>query len=85
MNKVKQYYSDDYAVLTADTFRFYYGYEKEDTVTEEWMFTVTKDGKEIYSLTTSDILNQCNSERLRMPQDYLLAGMGVWLSNIEQL
>lgn len=79
--KVEQYYSDDYAGMRTDKFHFYYGYEKEDPVTEEWMFEVKKDGKEIYTLTTSDIENQCEKRQLRIPQDYLLVGIGIWMSN----
>lgn len=78
--KVEQYYSDDYAGMLTGEFHFYYGYEREDPVTEEWMFEVKKNGKVIYTLTTLDIENQCETRQLRMPQDYLLAGIGIWMS-----
>lgn len=77
--QVEQYYSDDYAGLKSGNLAFYYGYEVEDSLTEEWCFQVKKDGKEIYRVTTSKIEESINNRQLNMPQDYLVAGIGMWL------
>lgn len=81
MEKIDQYHSDDYAGMTAGKFHFYYGYEDEDPETEEWRFSVEEDGKEIFLATTSQIEEKCDTTQLRMPQDYLTAGIGMWLSS----
>lgn len=77
--QVEQYYSDDYAGLESGNLKFYYGYEVEDPLTEDWCFQVKKDGKEIYRATRSKIEESVNNRQLDMPQDYLIAGIGMWL------
>lgn len=77
--QVKQYYSDDYAGLDSGNLKFYYGYEVEDQLTEDWCFQVKKDGKEIYRVPRSKIEESVNNRQLDMPQDYLIAGIGMWL------
>jgi len=77
--QVEQYYSDDYAGLVSGNLKFYYGYEVEDEETEDWCFNVMKDGKEIFRLTRTKIEESLNDRQLDMPQDYLVAGIGIWL------
>lgn len=77
--QVEQYYSDDYAGLESGNLKFYYGYEVEDPLTEDWCFQVKKDGNEIYRATRSKIEESVNNRQLDMPQDYLIAGIGMWL------
>lgn len=77
--QLEQYYSDDYAGLKTGNLKFYYGYEIEDPLTEDWCFQVKKDGKEIFRVTTSKIEESINNRQLNMPQDYLIAGIGMWL------
>ena len=75
--QVEQYYSNDYAGLDSGRFSFYYGYEVEDPSTEEWCFQVKENNKEIFNITSSYIEKQINN--LNTPQDYLIAGIGIWL------
>ena len=77
--QVEQYYSDDYAGLNSGNLKFYYGYEVEDPLTEDWCFQIKKDDKEIYRATRSKIEESVNNRQLDMPQDYLIAGIGMWL------
>ena len=77
--QVEQYYSDDYAGLESGNLKFYYGYEVEDPLTKEWCFQVKKDGKEIYRITCSKIEESINNKQLHILQDYLIAGIGMWL------
>lgn len=77
--QVEQYYSDDYAGLVSGNLSFYYGYEVEDPDTEEWCFIVKKNGLEVFRLTTSKIEESIDDRNLNMPQDYLVAGIGIWL------
>jgi len=77
--QVEQYYSDDYAGLESGKYQFYYGYEIEDKETEEWCFQVKENGEEIYRIISSDIEKNLDSRQLTMPQDYLVAGIGLWL------
>ena len=77
--QVEQYYSDDYAGLISGNLKFYYGYEIEDKSTNEWCFQVKKDGIEIYRITTSFIEKSIDNRQLNNPQDYLVAGIGIWL------
>ena len=80
MNAVETYYSDDYAGLDTEDYSFYFGYERADPVTEEWMFVVRKNGSEVFTLCSSDIENKTERRQLNMPQDYLIAGIGIWLN-----
>jgi sensor histidine kinase YesM len=48
-------------------------------LTEDWCFQVKKDGKEIYRVTRSKIEESVNNRQLDIPQDYLIAGIGMWL------
>jgi hypothetical protein len=77
--QVEQYYSDDYAGLDSGNLKFYYGYEVTDPSTEEWCFQVKKNGIEIYKITTSKIEESIDNRQLDKPQDYLIAGIGIWL------
>ena len=78
--QVEQYYSDDYAGLESGKFQFYYGYEVEDKETHEWCFQVKENGEEVYRIITSEIeKNMKDHHQLNMPQDYLVAGIGLWL------
>jgi hypothetical protein len=77
--QVEQYYSDDYAGLVSGKYKFYYGYEVEDPLTEEWCFQVKENGKEIFKVTTKKIEESVDNRQLDNPQDYLVAGIGMWL------
>lgn len=77
---IEIYHSSDFAGLKTADFSFYYGYEETDPITEEWLFEFKKNKTKIYSLTSSDIENQCLKKSLNTPKDYLLAGIGIWLS-----
>ena len=77
--QVEQYYSDDYAGLKSGNLSFYYGYEVEDESNEDWCFQVMIDGKEVFRLSTKKIEESINNRQLDKPQDYLIAGIGIWL------
>ena len=77
--QVEQYYSDDYAGLDAGNLKFYYGYEVVDEKTSDWCFQVKKNGKEVYRLTETEIRESVDTRQLDSMQDYLLAGIGIWL------
>jgi len=77
--QVEQYYSDDYAGLNTGNLKFYYGYEVEDPLTEEWCFQVKQDDREIYRATRSKIEESANNWQLDTPKDYLIVGIGMWL------
>lgn len=77
--QVEQYYSDDYAGLESGNLKFYFGYEVEDPETGEWCFQVKKHGNEIYRITSKEIESTTNNRQLENPQDYLIAGIGMWL------
>jgi len=77
--QVGYYYSDDYSGLNTGNLKFYYGYEVEDSLTEDWCFQVIKDGKEIYRITRTYIEQSLDNRQLDSPRDYLIAGIGIWL------
>lgn len=77
--KIDQYYSDDYAGLTANDIKFYYGYEVEDPITKEWCFEVKKCGIVIFRATKTEIEHHTNKRQLDGVKNYLLAGIGMWL------
>lgn len=77
--QVQQYYSDDYAGLESGNHKFYYGYEVEDCLNGDWCFQVMKNGKEDYRITRSEIDKEITDGQLDTPQDYLLAGIGIYL------
>jgi hypothetical protein len=77
--QVQQYYSDDYAGLNSGNLKFYYGYEVEDPLTEDWCFQVKKDGTEVFRITRRKIEESIDDRQLDSPQDYLVAGIGIWL------
>ena len=77
--KIEQYYSDDYAGLDTNTVNFYFGYE--EVKNDEWAFTVKKDGKIILKLSETEIKDNCENRQLKMPQDFLLAGIGLYLDS----
>ncbi len=74
--QVEQYFSDDYAGLESGRYSFYYGYEVTDG--DEWCFIVKEKGNVVFKQTTSQINKSVNSD-LDRPNDYLLAGIGIWL------
>jgi hypothetical protein len=77
--QVEYYYSDDYAGLESGNLKFYYGYEIEDLETEDWCFQVKKNGQEIYRINRTQIEESIDNMQLNDPQDYLVAGIGIWL------
>ena len=75
--KVQQYYSDDYAGLETNSVDFYYGYE--ETKNDEWAFIAKdKEGKLLLKLSETEIKEKCDNRQLNMPQDFLLAGVGLY-------
>lgn len=78
--QVEQYYSDDYAGLKSGNIHFYYGYEVTNEKDEDdWCFQVKIDGKETYRIPTSEIVKSIDDRQLDSPQDFLSAGIGIWL------
>ena len=77
--QVEIYYSDDYVGLDSGNLKFYYGYEVEEPTTADWCFQVRKNGDEIFRLSSSEIEKSINNRQLNRPQDYLIAGIGIWL------
>lgn len=80
MGEIEQYYSDDYAGLESGNLSFYYGYEVCDPLTEDWCFQVKRDGKEVCRKTRTEI-EETTDDLLNTPQDYLIVGIGIWISN----
>lgn len=77
--QVEQYFSDDYAGLISGNLKFYYGYEVKDEKTGDWCFQVKKDGQEIFKVTRTEIEKSIDDRQLDEVQDYLIAGIGMWL------
>ena len=78
--QVEQYYSDDYAGLVSGKYKFYYGYEVTDPNDEDmWCFQVKENGIQIFLKTRKDIEYSIINTQLDKPQDYLIAGIGIWL------
>lgn len=76
--QVGLHYSDDYAVLDSGKYSFYYGYECQNSE-EEYMFVVKENNKVIFQTSTSNIEQSVEHVHLDNMQDYLLAGIGMWL------
>lgn len=55
----------------------YYGPKATDPETGEWQFTITKNGKEVFSLLNSELLLVANGEG---PKDMLIAGLALYLA-----
>jgi hypothetical protein len=80
----EQYYSDDYAGLKTGEHEFYYGYEVIDPITDEWCFQAKEGGNELCRYSESHILSHVRNRQLKMPQDFLIAGIGLWLLTQEK-
>lgn len=65
------------AWLTTPRFTAYYGPLNIDENTQEWMCVITKNGKEVFSATNSELLDVAFGEG---PSDMLLAGLALYLS-----
>jgi len=76
--QVNQYYSNDYAGLVSGRYKFYYGYEVTNDK-DEWCFQVKENGIEVFNISEKEIEKNIDSHQLDMPQDFLLAGIGMWL------
>ena len=76
--QVNQYYSNDYAGLVSGKYKFYYGYEVTNDK-DEWCFQVKENGIEIFKISEKEIEKNIDSHQLDMPQDFLVAGIGMWL------
>lgn len=74
---VEVYGSDDYSGMKFDKFEFYYGYETD------WIFTVREYGKLVWSISNSDLLDNCDNI-LDDPRGYMLAGIGMYMQSIQQ-
>ena len=72
-------FSDDYSVLETGYLKFYYGYEITDPKTDAWCFQVTKNGVEIFRITTKEIEKSFDLNQLNYANEYLIAGIGIWL------
>lgn len=57
--------------------KVYYGQDSTDPETGEWQFTVTKNGKEVFSILNSELLTVANGEG---PKDMLIAGLALYLA-----
>lgn len=57
--------------------KVYYGPDATDPETGEWQFTITKNGKEVFSLLNSELLLVANGEG---PKDMLIAGLALYLA-----
>jgi hypothetical protein len=86
--QVEVYKSDDYAGLEAGKYEFYYGYEVTEVTStddegyenESWCFQVKVKGKIVMTLTREYIEKNVKMENhLDSPEDYLNAGIGIWL------
>ncbi len=76
--QVEKYHSDDYAGLVSGALKFYYGYEVEED--DEWCFVVKNHGDEVFRAKRSVIeLSVKNDDQLDSVNDYLIAGIGMWL------
>lgn len=78
--QVNIYHSNDYAGLDAGKFQFYYGYEATDPKNNDmWCFQVKENGQEVFNITRSEIEHNTENHQLDSAQDYLIAGIGIWL------
>jgi len=69
--------SRDSAYIDSPKLTAYYGNQKTDKETEEWLFIVTKNGKEVFSATNSELLEVSFGEG---PKDLLIAGLAMYLT-----
>lgn len=76
--QVKQYYSDDYAGLESGNLKFYYGYEVVDE-NDNWCFQVRESGEVIFKISRPEIEKSLKYSQLYTCNDYLIAGIGMWL------
>ena len=72
-------YSDDYATLKSGELTFYYGYEQTFPETDEWCFTVEKNGIRLMTIPYSEIKKLSNEVELETISDFLMAGIGIYL------
>ena len=75
---IEVYGSDDYSGMKFDKFEFYYGYETD------WMFAVREYGKLVWSISNSDLLDNCDNI-LDDPRGYMLAGIGMYMQSVHSL
>jgi len=71
------YSASDYASFKAGKYSMYYGYEEIDPVTNDWCFTVTKNGKEVFRVTNEVLLNYCPEPT---PLGMLVAGCALYFN-----
>jgi hypothetical protein len=57
-------------------FSVYYGGKEIDQDTEEWAFVIKKNGKEVFRVPNSELLQCANGES---PTDMLIAGLALYL------
>ena len=69
--------SDDYAVLDAGDFRFYYGYEHTDD-DGNWLFLVRKQGKVLFQRTAHQLNN---IDELADTSEILLIGIAEYIES----
>ncbi len=66
--------SDDYAVMDAGDFRFYFGYEHTDD-DDNWLFIVRKQGKTLFQRTAKEL----NIDAMADTSEILLIGIAEYL------
>jgi len=76
---INQSNSDDYSCLNTSNLLFYYGYEVIKN--NEYCFQVKENNKQIFLISKSEIEKKCNKKELNTMENYLIAGIGIWLSN----
>jgi hypothetical protein len=76
--QVEHYYSDDYAGMESGRYKFYFGYEEQNANGED-LFVVKEHGDWVFSRTAAQIEKACKGHQFNLPQDYLVAGIGMWL------
>lgn len=75
--KVQSVYNDDLAYLIIDYIKIAYS-KKSIGIYNENQFTVRENGFVIYKTSKEAIDNNTIGNDLVTPQDYLMAGIGMW-------
>lgn len=74
---IQCYKASDYAGFEGGKWSAYYGYEETDPDTDDWCFSLKKDGKEVFRATNEQLLAICPEES---PLGMCFAGMALYLS-----
>lgn len=66
-----------YSEILSGKYKAYYGENKTDETSGEWVFYLEKNGKEVFRATNSELLEVSGGEG---PKDMLIAGIALYLS-----